>query len=610
MRKKRGLILIVILLFSISVIIAQENTDPIEKSYSCYEEKLGSNCGGSQNTEQLSFNLLAMSYDADIQSDCRSALENKKKQSCWGPTVNNPCTIKHTALAILALDNIKISTTEYVDWLLKNRKTDIGLTWYLEIDANNKSECEINGNKIILGEDKKITGNNPPGLKKAYGNYWFEITDLNKVYEISCDRDFITTLIYRKPGSTTLYLSSETKSGAAHDSVEEKVESYCFTTSSVCDYEGTLWAALAVMRTGNKASPYMPYITAMSEEASNKKYIPEAFLYILTNEDDYYARLMEKQKKGQYWDESGNKLYDTALSLLSLQAVNTQEVINTREYLISIRENSGCWSSNTAFILYSGWPKTPLPGEEESDLVSCQEYGYYCTSYAGCPPERVLDNFYCDDFSKVCCEVQEVEETCLEKGGVVCADGEVCSTYTVEASDTVDCCLGVCEEPVPEEEYNGCEEAGYFCKAECSPNQEERSGLSRECDFDEKCCANIVQEDSGSGWLLILLLIILIILVIIAIIFRNQLKVLLFKKKKKYKEGEGPGPSRRPPGLPPPRFGSRPLPRIGPPKVSRVPSRQRPGKQPARRPVKKEKEDKDKDKEFEETMKRLRDIGK
>ena len=54
-------------------------------------------------------------------------------------------------------------------------KLENSLTWFLEIDTANYSKCDINGQPIILGEDKKIISGSPDGLERTYNNYWFKI---------------------------------------------------------------------------------------------------------------------------------------------------------------------------------------------------------------------------------------------------------------------------------------------------------------------------------------------------------------------------------------------------------------------------------------------------
>jgi len=129
MKLKKGvqvIITILVLLVSINFIIApshpvQAESD-IDKAYSCLEEELGDNCGGTTSTKQAAFNLLASSYDSGLQADCKASLNDKKKDVCWGKTDTTSCNIKSTALATLALHHIGENVDDQTEWLLDNKK--------------------------------------------------------------------------------------------------------------------------------------------------------------------------------------------------------------------------------------------------------------------------------------------------------------------------------------------------------------------------------------------------------------------------------------------------------------------------------------------------------
>ncbi len=589
MNKRGLLVLVLISVFMINLVYAQ--TDPVDKSYQCLKDQLKDNCGNTKNIDQLSFNLLAISYDSNLQSTCKSLLNTKKTNDCWGSTDGATCNIKSTSLAVLSLININSDVKSSLDWIKTKEKTSTGLTWYLEIDTKNASQCDINGAKFTIQDNQKITGSNPAGLVKGYSDYWFEIKDTSKNYTISCDRDFVSTLVYQKPGSTYYYVSSETHSAPAFDSTTEKVESSCFANSGSCDYESTLWAAFALAKSGESIDKYLPYITALADNSENKKYLPSAFLYILTKNDDYYNDLLSLQKNGNFWDESGKRLYDTPIALLALQPIGLNEVENSKKYLLSIAQPSGCWTENTGLILYSGWPKgsTSSGGNGNGTGSSgCVEFGHYCTTIGACASGDTLNNFYCPSLSNVCCLQKPVEQTCAEKSGKICSTSEQCSGSEAIASDTNYCCLSDCA-PVGQT-TNACEQAGYFCKTQCSGSQTEQSSYSSSCTSGQVCCKE-APTTSGSNYWLIVLLIILIVLVVLAIIFRNQLKIWWFKIKSKYRTGKPPAQTGRPG---PPRSPPFPM-------MRRILPRQQPPQMPVRRNT---------DKDFDETMKRLRDMSK
>jgi hypothetical protein len=590
MKKSVLISFILIILFSLNLVYAADETR-VDKAYACLETQMGENCGNTQSVQQVSFNLLATAYNSNLQNNCKDLLMDKKKDDCWGETATNSCDLKSTALSVLSLANINENIEDYVKWLLKKRKLTTGLTWYLEIDANNKTECEINGKKFTILENKKISGQDPPGLVKAYGGYWFKITDLNRNFTISCDRDFISVLAFQRIGSSTYYISSETHSAPAHDSTIEKVSAYCFANSGDCDYEGSLWTVLALAKAGEEITPYVPYLITMNEPV-NKRYLPSAFLYMLySSVDDYYSDLVSRQKQGKFWDESGNRYYDTALALLALQKVDTDEVRNTKEYLLDLQDSSGCWGSNTAFLLFAGWPRESSYSSKptESSRTRCEDFSHYCVSAGECALNNTLNNFYCSALSDVCCETKPRELTCSEKGGFTCPENQICAGAETIAQDTNNCCLASCQDVSEESE---CESLGYSCQDSCNTKTEIEK--TNECKDNMVCCDKKPVTAKKSNWWIILILIILIILIILAIIFRNQIKLWWFKRKSDLKTGKGPPPTSRP--------GMRPMPPYRP-----MPGQLRPGMRP---PLRRPASPSERDKDLEETMKKLREMSK
>lgn len=615
---------ILILLSFISVISAENQTE-VEKAYSCLETNLNDDCGGdSSTTEQISFSLLAMAYNSNIKTDCKNLLMDKKQENCWGITGSATCDLKSTAQAILALKHINSNKEDYINWIISNKKLAKNFEWFLEIDTNNYSECKIKvngGNERIfyINEDKTISGTSSC-LIPAEEDYYLKIKPscFEDNFTISCDRDFVTSLIYKKPGEEIYHISSDSHSASALSSTEEKIKVYCFSISNNCDYEGSLWSVLALSKEAKEISGFLPYLDAMSDESINKKYFPEAFLYLLTEEDSYFTEIINKQKQEKYWKEGENKYYDSSLAFLSLEDnIDNQELINSKNYFLQIQETSGCWNSNnlrdTAFLLYSGWPKTPWSGGVgTSEVEMCESLGYFCVPSSLCPLEDSLENsaYFCQSLTDICCKTQPSEQSCYEKNGIICTTDQICTGSEVSALDTNYCCLDSCEATSIEE--NDCENMDYTCRINCFDNEEEKIAYSSYCDYGKICCGE--QPKKASNLVLIILLIVLIILVILAIIFRNQLKVWLFKKKSKFRFGNSPSQIKRPP-MPP--AGMVPVgPRkmlLRPPFRNNYPQKRQPplrrplfGRQPPQQPINKRSE---KDKEFEEAMKKLRDMS-
>lgn len=584
MKMKRGILLVVgILIMSLFNGVMADLND----AYSCLENGLGDNCGNTQSVQQAGFSLLAMNEKSGIRGECKSLLRDMERDDCWGDTKSSSCNLKSTAIAVLALNHAGVNVGEEADWLLAYRKRAPGLKWFLEIDANNATTCKINiggsDKTFEIREDKKISGSSAC-LSVSEDGYFLEIRDTcyNKNFTISCDKDFVTTLFYKEVGYNVYHVSGAVHGAFAHGSTSESVNSYCFTAmSGSCDYEGSLWAALTLAKLGEDINPYLAYLSSNANE--NEQYLPYAFLYMLTGDDEYYVKLVEQQKEGKYWDER-NKLFDTALALLALQG--SQETADVQDYLFDIQDSNGCWSNivNTAFLLFALDPSDAIPGGGIGSISRCEDFGKYCVASSEC--NAILDNFYCFGLGQICCDVHPLEQTCEEKGGTVCQEHQRCTSVEVTASDVQFCCLDSCVLSV-----NECEQAGYSCEFSCNDDQEHIEGYS--CFSGKVCC----KEKERGGWLVwIIILLILIALVVLGIIFKDKLRMWLFKLRSGVKVGKAPV-GKRPGGrMPPPRAVPPMMPRrLGMPPRGMV-----------RRPVRRS----TKDKEFDDVMRKLKDMSK
>jgi len=582
--KKIEAVFLLIGILLISSFVSAQNAE-IEKAYDCLEDKVKDKCD-DLSVEEQAFTVLAT-------GKCSSELKDKSDDSeCWP---SGGCRLRDTALAVLAFDRVGKNTGDAEDWLLAQKKTPTDLTWYLEIDADEETTCTINygSTKKTLSvlENKKIDRNAGTCLTLAKDDYWLKIK--NTCYEtnftISCDKDFVTTLLYEK--DSTIYVSSQTEFASAEGSTEHTVNSFCFKQGSSCNYEGSLWATLALAKTGNDISEFLPYLIALADE--NKEFFPSAFLYMITDYDEYFTETIEEQK-AEYWkikDSSYHQFYDTALALLALYGLDAEQIETAKTYLLEVQGDNGCWRNNirdTAFILYAAWPKSVSAVGGDTD--DCEDYDYYCVSPLDCSSENKLDSFYCPG-SKVCCKTQPVEETCDEKGGIECSEDQQCTGATVPASDTTRCCRGSC---IAKTETTECEDEGFTCRSFCDDDTEIEKSLY-DCESGKVCCGSAPVTGKSYWW--VWLLVILIILVIIAIFFRNQLRIWLFRIKNKFRKG--PAPSRAVPrGYPP-----------APPGAVRPRARPRmmPGRRimsPIKRAISKT------DKELDETLKKLKEMSK
>jgi len=598
-------LVIVLLIFSLLLIslVAAQNETGIDKAYSCLKNKVSDRGCEDLTVEEQAFSLLALAYDSSSHADCKSALlDEMRDDDSWEGK------LKQTALAVLALNYVNYNTEDSEDWLLTQKKVPSELDWFLEIDSTEATECKISyegtDRTIKIGEDKKINRAAGSCLSLSEGSYWLKIksTCYETNFTISCDKDFVTTLIYTKKSGSTYYVSSTTNSAPAEGETEERVNAFCLKQGSSCDYEGTLWGALALSVTGHDKSEFLPYLIALAED--NEQYLPSAFLYKLTGYDEYFSTLVELQKSSKYWQarSQNNKLYDTALALLALQSVSGEQADNAKQWLLDIQPSEGCWGNSirdTAFILHAGWPKPPTSAGGEPTVTYCEDYSYFCTSPGSCLSSDTLGNYHCASSLEVCCRTEPVDQTCSDKNGIVCQSGQQCTGSTVTSSDTSSCCLGSCLDSSDETECASYS-SDYSCKVSCGDDEE---SLSYTCDFGDVCCAPKSSPNRSWIWIIILL-ILLIILVVLAIIFRDQLKIWFFKIKNKFQKGPASPQTRPSSGFPPsPPSG---IPRMMPRRI--FPPQRRPmPRRPMRAPPQKSSA---KDRELDETLRKLREMSK
>jgi len=601
-------ILIILLMFILPFAIADINVSDsddeqskIDKAYTCLEEKVQDKCSSLSLEEQI-FSLLAI-------KECKDeVVSDSKNDECWP---ESSCDIKSTAQAILALDRVNTNTDEAETWLLSQNKTPENIVWYLEIESPELTTCTItysgSSYAITIGTDKKISSGAGSCLSLAQDDYWLKISSscYDKEFEISCEKQFLTTLLFKKETSSTIHVSEKATSASAGGTTTEKINSFCFEQGGSCNYEGSLWAALVLNFKGYKVSSYLPYLVTMKDEIENTKYLPESFLYSLTGYTDIRNSLLLKQKSSKWWLESDDKFYDTALALYPLQYEETQEKTNSINWLLDVQDNNGCWEGNTrdtAFILYSLWPKDISSGDFD-DGIDCEDAGYNCMSSINCQEGggNVL-NYDCSGVF-VCCDKEKTLEECVDQGGEICDSAQNCvGGTTVDASDSdygETCCVGgSCEEP---SQVSECESYGGVCEtSSCDKNEEE---VSYTCDSGQTCCVEKTTTAKKSYWWIWVLLL-LIVLAVLGIIFKDRLRPIWFKIKSKFGKSKPRGPSSGRPGFPPPYSN---IPQRRPMQRRILPPTQR---QPVTRPAPGQKPRAKSQGEINEVLKKLKEMGK
>ncbi|OIO41275.1 hypothetical protein COU56_02130 [Candidatus Pacearchaeota archaeon CG10_big_fil_rev_8_21_14_0_10_31_9] len=605
-------IIISLLFLSFPLISAESNQSKIDDAYQCLKDQIDDSCSKITSEEQI-YALLALGN----YKDCKSkVLENSRNQECW-PKSN--CKLKDTALALLALDQANANTEKVENWLLNQTKVADDLVWYLQIDTANSSSCTVkygsSSYPVSILSTRKVSSGAGSCLSVSENGYWLKFGTGNCVvneYKISCDKEFTTTLLYRNSDSSTIHVSQNLHSESANGETTEKITYKCFQQAGTCNYEGSLWSAIALNSLKYDTGSYLPYLSASIDK--NEKYFPESFLYILTGEDDYLSSILQDDFNGKFWQVGTlGKFKSTAIALLALQGQSSNEADKAMTYIVDETQGSnGCFNSNfidTAFLLYSGWSDSGGGVTEECSLDSdcasgneclngvcvpiqsqnCVSQGHFCVPSASCTGIEFSELKGCLSF-EICCS--EDLPTCSQLGGEECGLSEQCGGDLTESYETLNCCIGTCEpSEEPEEPVYTCGvESNEVCQSNCIG--EETQDRSLTCPAGQVCC--VTPKSGGSLWWIWILLI-LIFLVILAIIFKNKLKLLFFKFRSRFKKGPAPRQT-RPPFPPSP--------------VYRPYSSQRPvfpanTPRPAPRRAGGEK-----NKEFEDTIRKLKEMSK
>jgi hypothetical protein len=536
---KKGLIALsfsfVFILFLANFAFADENATAIDNAYNCLRNQT---TGKNLSLGDAMFTTLALGGDSF------NRLESFKNanSSCWP---KGACKLKETAQALLAYNKIGQDTTGIKNWILSRNTTASELNWFLEIDITSKaaSSCTIKDGRtsttsstITISEDATIAGNPGPCFSIAQNGYMLKVTPscLRNEFTISCNGTFVTSILYQKAGGNILFVLPEAHS-ATDSSTTEKINGECLKTGTTCDYEGTLWAALALNKIGVDVSKFMPYLLALSDD--NTRFFPSAFLYILTNGDDQYNLIIQQQTPGKFWEITGSRegrYYDTSLAMISLADKSSAEVDATKEYLLSIQTKEGCWENNnvrdTAFILYSGWPRPAGGGGGKIVSEPC-EPTYSCESVFDCNTTDRIDTLECPNLNQVCCTAKApAEETCEQKNGLICSSGTQCNGRVESSADGTCCLEGACINVQAEDTCTPAPTYGN-CRAECLDNEDTSSET---CSTEGEFCCVAKPAPGLSIWIIIL--IVLVVLVALGILFRNKLKIWWYKIAEKFKK--------------------------------------------------------------------------
>ena len=614
-----------------SVHAAQTNTTDAQKvdhAYACMQNITTQKTCDKMTTQEKIFSVLGASQCAE------SLASSAKNGECWP---NTRCDTKTTAQAIWALNKAGMNTTKQVNWLLSQKQVPTDMEWYLEIESNNATTCKISYQNqeytTQILQDKKIVSPAGDCLSVSSNGYWLKINPAcySSQFDISCNQNFITTLLFKQKGTNITQVLDKTHSAPFNGDTLEKINSFCFGPApGQCSYEGSLWSAFILQYLGKDISSYVPYL--ITEAPNNLQSFPSPILYMLTNYVDYRTNIIQRQINNQYWKFKDGQYYDTALAMLPFyQETNLQAKTDAINWLFGIQQQDGCFESNNivdnGFLLESIWPR-PYNGTTTFGNYShtggtasdCLQANHFCTSSIDCAQSNLLPSYTCDGVYK-CCAVAPPPKNCASLGGTLCSNGQYClggsQKDTSDSSPEQVCCVaGTCTDTTTQTNnttptaQNQCvSNLGVCSTTKCSSGYSQNSLYS--CGDAAQICCLPKGKKSNTG---IFVLIAGIILVGLGILFRNKLKEVFGGMFHKGPKGpNGPRPMGPRPGMGPGNYPRRPAfpqpqRRIVPPSQRQAPGQARRATMPTRpiNPAVRRKSPQ----ELNDVLKKLKDMSK
>ena len=381
MKKKRmllALVMLALILVSLNLVLADNN---LTKSYTCLRQKIAEKSAGysSLTNEEKVFSLLALSSNNTekllLQASIYSSIQSN---GCLSGDIgtSGSCSLKTTGMGLLALTLTGGDTSRLESWLNSSTNVDSNTEWYLEIDSG-IAECRVySGNNpqatILIDKDRKISGTLTGGcFSYSFGGpfdgYWLKISPdcYSENITTICNETFITSLIYKKSDSVVYYIPDTAKLAAANGQTNEKVNAFCFGNCN--DYEGSLWATIALKEKNIDIEKFKPYL--YTSASNNQALLPSAFLFKisdLTTKEYYKTELLNKKDPmGKWWQPSRSdgtdglwRDYYTSLAVWVL-GKDTTEASKARDYLIKDElqaSTDGCLKEpirDTAFALFA-----------------------------------------------------------------------------------------------------------------------------------------------------------------------------------------------------------------------------------------------------------------
>lgn len=238
--KRLVILSILFLMFNLCFIIAAEDgvteQEQVNEAYACMEDRVADSCS-ALTAEERAFSLLTIEECQDeIEAD--KITDTATGYEYWSDSDGKG--LKITALTTLAMASQSEGTNASESWLLAQSKSPTSIFWYLELDAPVEEDqvvtCTVDyagtPYTVKINYDKTLTlstGGSCLQLASGLGNYYLGIKEsvpqcLDYEYTISCDANFLTTLLFKEsdPNEKTLHISKDSHSGSAGATTVEK----------------------------------------------------------------------------------------------------------------------------------------------------------------------------------------------------------------------------------------------------------------------------------------------------------------------------------------------------------------------------------------------------
>lgn len=498
--------------FSSFVLAQQSETLQIKKAYIWLQ---GKTLGKWQNLnlQQHVFSLLALKEkltQSQIDASIRSLLQKSQNNgACWPAT---GCNGLDTALSKIALDSVNKDSRNATEWLLNKTitPTTLGGNWLLQITQpqENDLRCLIKYNTTEISISVEF---NKKGIVSSLSNiecftnatYWLQLNQacFEKEFNISCNDSFMVNFLFEKSGAQAqaqkeYYIVTETLSSGALGVISLKLLTKCIQGIRIdCSYEATLWTAYAFYLAGQQdvARSFIPYLVMKADANENKKLLPQAILYKLTQQQNYADEIATLQNTDGLIVAPNtiyNKYYDTGLASMTGSTVNAN-ITKMKEKLLQLQtktgSNAGSWECpgcdnirDTAMILLGVWPnydwRSPCEQEGYNCVANCSaingtllsldcQEGFECCNatssfncemkYGSCKAScsaslnETQVPYSCAPGTGVCCKNYSISLCIQEIQGQICLSNQECIKQGqivpfIYSSDSTRCCLGSC----------------------------------------------------------------------------------------------------------------------------------------------------------------------